>query len=137
MEASTASSDNQICQGCKHNLYSEILQLFGNSLAIREYLINHGVLPRSVKCQKCNIKCSYRHDKHQWYCNKWTKIPKTKKRKRCDYCVTEYRGTFLSGTHLPLWKIIFFINNFLKGIMDCKTMKECNQIDIHTGIKFR
>ena len=40
------------------------------------------------------------------------KIPKNKKRDVT--CVTEYRGTFFSGTHLQTWKIDFFVMHCLQ-----------------------
>ena len=137
METSASSSNSQLCQGCKHNLCSDVEKFLGNYEYTREYLINHGIISTSMKCPKCNKICGYRQDKHSWRCDTKTKIPKSRKYRRCDFSVSDCKGTFLSNTRLPIWKFIFFIDSFLNGEWDCKTMTECHQINQITGISYR
>ena len=131
------NNNDDLCQGCVVTLHQAILRFSNNKESTREFLINHGVFPRAVKCPKCGRDCVYRPDLHQWYCNTQTKIPKSRKKRRCDFCVTEYRGTFFSGTSLPTWKIVLFVMHWLQIFFLHSTVVENLPINIHTSIDWR
>ena len=130
-----STSEDYLCSHCNYDLNDAIASFYNKNEESREFLIKHGVLPYSVNCQKCGCVCYYRKDRHSWMCSKWVRIHK--KRKQCGYSVTEYKGTLLNCTQLPPWKVVYFINYFLNGTWNCKTVTECNQISRATNNDFR
>ena len=50
------------CQGCVITLHQAILTFSNNTESTREFLINHIVFFRAVKCPNCGSDCSYRPD---------------------------------------------------------------------------
>ena len=63
--------------------------------------------------------------KRIWRCRKSTVIPKTKKRRYCDFSTSDQKGTFLHNCYIPAWKILIFINHFLSHLWDHKTIQTC------------
>ena len=58
----------EICDGCEFNYFQLIANFFENDNHSITVLCQHGVLPNSVKCPKCNKLCLLRQDKWQWRC---------------------------------------------------------------------
>ena len=48
----------------------------------------HGVLPISFKCFWCHLQLLFMKEKHLWYCSHSVPVPK--KKKMCDYKVSNY-----------------------------------------------
>lgn len=48
-----------------------------------------------------------------WVCCRTYYPPKSKKkRKRCDFSVSDFKGTFLDNVHIHTWKVLCFINKW-------------------------
>ena len=56
-----------------------------------DFFREHKVLPISVTCPNCNSDLVYRADRNQWYCNSSVRVPKTKRRRRCGYVVSDFK----------------------------------------------
>ena len=95
-----------LCEECSIEQWRVISRYFENDNAAVECLRAHGVLPLDVKCPNCGNSCNYREDQHTWRCNKSVKDPKKKKRRLCNYSVSDYKGTFLDKCHVAPWKIL-------------------------------
>jgi len=101
------------------------------------FLREHGVLPRSVSCPHCNLPCKYREDRHVWYCGRWKKIAKTKRRKSCVFSTSDYTGTFLQGTHLEPFKVVLFVNHWLQKHWDHETVIKCIGMSKTSSVDWR
>ena len=129
--------DADVCSGCDLKYFEAISKFYKNNEAALDFLRIHGVLPNSVTCPHCNKLCNYRSDKHQWRCVSTFSIPKTKKRKYCNFVVLDYKGSFLSGTNLDPWKIVLFIFSFCDHTWNHKTVIEILCISSKTSVDWR
>ena len=69
-------------------------------------------MPSEVHCHKCNNLCSFREDQRIWRCLKYVSRNRAKKRK-CNFSISDFHGTFLDNCHISPWKILLFINCWL------------------------
>ena len=125
------------CNGCMYDQWRFIKNFHSDSDNFIEYLQAHGVLPKGVICPECDEPCSYRSDRHQFYCGRYRKIPKKKLKKQCSYSVSLYKGTFLDRTHLPPWEIGLFINHWLDKSFKHSTIFKCLHWSRHTSVDWR
>ena len=99
----------EICDGCEFNYFRLIANFFENDNHSITVLRQHGVLPNSVKCPKCNKLCLLRQDKWQWRCTGSVKDKKHKSRKRCSYNISNRKGSSCpirgSGPRFRPWPI--------------------------------
>ena len=116
------------CSSCFYDYFSAIKTFHSDNKKSIEFLREHGILPNEVHCPKCNNPCTFTEDKHLWRCYGSISIAKTKKRKRCDFKVSDYKGTFLSQTLIPPWKVILFANHFLSNRWDHVTIMDCLEL---------
>ena len=132
----------QFCQSCELDYFHIIGKYHGaifpghEKLAI-DFFRQHKVLPLSVECPKCNSNLVFRPDKHQWYCNSSVRVPKTKRRRRCGYVVSDFKGSFLDETHLPPWKVLLFVNHWVRKIWDHHTVINSLKISSATSVDWR
>ena len=132
----TMATVQDTCSGSTLSYFQCISKFFEQSSAAKEFLRDHGVLPRSVQCPNCNLPCKLREDRHQWYCGRYRAVGK-KKRKQCDFTVSDYKGTFLEGTHLPVWQLLCFYCHWLQKKWDHQTVIECLKWSQHTSVDWR
>lgn len=125
------------CVGCNPHYYSVISDYFEKNDNAIEFLRAHGVLPRAVNCPHCDLPCKYREDRHTWYCGRWKKIAKTKRRKSCVFSISDYSGTFLQGTHLAPYKVVLFVNHWLQKYWDHQTVTKCIGMSRPTSVDWR
>ena len=71
-----------------------------------------------MKCPKCQKDCNFREEQGLWWCTNTFVIPKTKKRRHCNYCFSQFKGSFLDNVHLPPWKIIVSAHHWLNNYWD-------------------
>lgn len=64
-------------------------------------------------------------------------VPKTKKRRYCNFTIGDYKGTFLQDAKLPPWKVILFTNHWLSSNWDISSATECLRISRTTCIEWR
>ena len=110
------------CDGCSYTYFKFIKEFHEDDEAAVHFLRSHGVLPLKVDCPECNLPCTYREDRHSWYCGRYTKIAKTKKRKQCNFTTSDFKGTFLEGTHVKPSEILCFVNHWLHKVWDHETI---------------
>ncbi|XP_076045960.1 uncharacterized protein LOC143028154 [Oratosquilla oratoria] len=125
------------CAGCSYNYWKFIKEFYLDDNAAIQFLRNHGVLPSQVQCPYCEVPCTYREDRHSWYCGRWSKIAKTKRRKQCNFTTTDYKGTFLEGTHLKPSEIVCFVNHWLQKTWNHDTVVKCLKWAPSTSINWR
>ena len=84
----------------------------------------HGVLPSTVQCPHCGSDCKlHSHGSSKvslrWRCQKTYESPVgSGKRKRCNFLISDRKGTFLEKCHIPPWKLMIFINHYLSKYFD-------------------
>lgn len=127
----------EVCGSCSSNYYQNILKFYDDDDTSVNYLKAHGVLPTNVMCPICNIKCVYREDRNQWRCNGVKMNKKTKKRVYCTFEVSNYKGSFLSNTRLPPWKIVLFANHYVSQYWDHNMVMECLKLAPSTSVDWR
>lgn len=127
-----------MCEGCQVTYFQCIARFFEKNDISRQFLREHGVLSSVVHCPKCEKECSLREDgQYIWRCSGSVKIAKTKRRRYCDYSVSDFNGTFLENTKVPAWKIILFVNHWLSKHWDHSTVIKCLSITSHTSVDWR
>ena len=89
-----------------------------------------------MKCPKCKNQCNFREDQNLWYCTNRVKVPK-KKIQKCNYSVSDFKGSFLSGIHLKGWKLILLVNHWLQKIWNRYTVIKCLCLSPNTSIDWR
>ena len=90
-----------------------------------------------MKCPKCSKDCELREDRNLWPCTGYVQVPKKKKRTYCGYSVSDFKGSFLCGTHIPPWKIVLFINHYLSHLWDHKTVIDCLGLSSRSSVDWR
>ena len=93
------------------------------------YLRKHGVLPSSVPCNKCGQPYTYLEERHRWQCGRTVAMPRSKKRRQCVFSTSDFKGTFVEQTHLPVWKIL--------KTWDHQTVIECLSMSSRTSTDWR
>ena len=64
-----------------------------------QFFRSHGVLPESVSCEMCGEACSYDSKRRLWRCQRKNYVSKAKRRKCCNFSVSDFSGTFLRGVY--------------------------------------
>lgn len=123
-----------VCEGCTYNYWMFIKDFHLDDKAALRFLRLHGVLPLEVQCQDCKLPCTYREDRHSWYCGRWTKIPKTKKRRQCSFTTSDYKGTFLERAHVKPSELVCFVNHWLQKKWDHDTVLQCLKWTLSTCV---
>ena len=125
------------CDKCSLDYFQAIAEFYNNDARALTYLRDHSVLPSEVICPHCSSQCSYREDQRVWRCRKSSVIPKSSKRRRCGFSVSDSKGTFLDHTYIAPWKVLLFINHFLSHLWDHKTVIKCLNISSKTSVDWR
>ena len=125
------------CVTCSINYFDSIGKFIRNDKESINFLCDHSVLPKEVKCGKCGNQCIYYDDRRLWRCSRMYRMPKTKKRRCCDFSVSENKGSFLDKTHIPPWKIMLFVTHFLSHSWDHRTILSCLKFSIKTSVDWR
>lgn len=120
------------CDGCAFNYFACIAKFYNNDEGSLEFLRSHGVLPSLVTCPECGNSCSLSEKQQVWRCTHTTLAPRSKKRRSCDFSVSDYQDTFLGNTSLSPWKVVLFINHWLSKHWDHDTVVKCLKISEKT-----
>ena len=64
----------------------------------------------------------------------FTLIPKTKKRRYCNFSVSDYKETFLDHSNCDPWKILSFIASFVDQMWNHKTVLDNLCISSKTSV---
>ena len=127
-----------LCEGCSRDYFQCIVDFHSQIEKSVEFLRNHGVLPLSIECPKCHNQCIHREDGQKiWRCTASKKIPKTKKRRYCDFSTSDYKGTFLQNSSIPAWKVILFVNHWLSNNWNHKMVIKCLKFSTRTSVDWR
>lgn len=98
----------------------------------------HGVLPTEVVCPRCQTPCShFTSPNNVWICNNTVPIPHTRRRKRCNFSVSDRKGSFLQRIKLPTDKLIMFITMFLSNMWEHRAARLELDICIKTSVDWR
>lgn len=124
------------CVGCENNYLDFIAKYHRDNDASLLFLRNHSVLPVEVQCPHCKTQCHYIKDRHQWICSAWKSVPKAKRSKQCNFTVSDYKGTFLSGTRFEPYQIVLFVNHWLSKHWDHQTVIEWLHISERTCVEW-
>ena len=73
------------CDKCSLDYFQAIAEFYNNDARALTYLRDHSVLPSEVICPHCSSQCSYREDQRVWRCRKSSVIPKSSKRRLCEF----------------------------------------------------
>ncbi|CAL4120768.1 unnamed protein product, partial [Meganyctiphanes norvegica] len=105
-----------ICSGCNLSEYKVVEMCYYNNEGALKLFRQHGVLPMSVTCPRCNKPCTLYKQKNtlSWRCRgtykKYTKC----KKQRCDFSVSDNKGSFLENSKLKSWQVLMLINSWLR-----------------------
>lgn len=125
------------CSECAPLHHEVIKRYWRNDRRSLKLLRTHGVLPTQVPCENCKEVCYYREEKHLWRCTRSHFKPKSKKRKKCNFSVSDFRGTFLSNTQLKPWQIVCFVNLWVQKHFDHAVAMKNLSICLKTSIDWR
>ena len=132
----SVESCSSTVENCQWNYYQVIVRFWENDEKSVDFLREHGVLPKSVQCPRCDKPCTLRQDTRTWRCQKLF-VENKKKPRRCTFAVADFHNTFLDNSRLPPWKIILFVNHFLSHLWDHKTVTECLGISPAFSVDWR
>lgn len=125
------------CSGCAPSYFEVIARFFDKSQEALDFMRRHGVLPSVVECPDCDAKCSFQAEQKIWRCRQSTLLKDTKKRKLCDFSVSDYKDTFLHGSSVPPWKVVLFVNHWLSKLWDHSTVVRCLKISPATSHSYQ
>ena len=105
----------EICDGCSLSEFELIFKSFKNNNFALNFFEKHNIVPKEVFCPNCNKLCTFRESKNQFRCRNVIKNKKYKKlTKQCTFVVSKFKGTFLEKSKIDSWKILNFINLFVR-----------------------
>ena len=135
--SSAMATINVTCTGCHFDYWEFIVKFHSKDDLCYEFLREHGVLPVGVECPECHTPCKLQSDRRVWYCGRYRKLPKKKRSKQCHFSVSDFKGTFLEGSHLPAWQLVLFCNHWLLKQWDHATVLECLKWSPNTSVDCR
>ena len=131
----------QLCTGCELSTWLVTARFHGeipgNSSSAIEFFRVHGVLPQAVDCPWCKQPCLLKEDKNIWYCPQHTKTSKSKKRKICNFTVSDFKGTFLANALIEPWKVLLFISHWLDKKWDHDAVIQSLNLSSSTSVNWR
>ena len=113
----------EICPGCDTLEFEIIQKCYRKDTEAIQIFRNHGVLPMSSNCPKCNRHLLYYEQDTMWRCHGSTKIPNSRKRQKCGYKISDRTGTFLEKSHLAPWQVLLFANSWVRKHFSQETLK--------------
>ena len=82
------------CDKCSFDYIQVIAEFYNNDAKSLAFFRSHSVLPSEIICPHS--------------------FSKSKKRRFCGFSVSDYKGSFLDHTYIEPWKVLLFINHFLR-----------------------
>lgn len=110
------STMENVCSGCAPTYLELASEHFKNNEKTIAFFQRHGVLPKELKCPKCNSICTLRTDKHLFRCHHSVRLPHSKKRRPCGFTESQFKGSFLDGARIDPWKVLIFIQMYCDKI---------------------
>ncbi|XP_064092898.1 uncharacterized protein LOC135205735 [Macrobrachium nipponense] len=126
-----------VCEGCVLTESDAASRFTRNNEETLSFLREHAVLPRAVKCPRCDKPCTLRAERHQWECYSKVRKPKSKKRIQCNFSVSDYKGTFLDKCHIDPWKLVLFVNFWLRKWFSHRQIFDNLQLNSQTAVTWR
>lgn len=125
------------CETCDFTYFRAIAEFFEDNKKSLQFLRSHGVLPNNVTCPKCGKACILRKGRNLWRCTHSYVLQKRRKRYHCNFCVSDFKGSFLDNARIPPWKVLVFVNHFISHLWDHKTTIRCLNISGATSTNWR
>ncbi|XP_068219505.1 uncharacterized protein [Palaemon carinicauda] len=126
-----------LCLSCNFDYFRLIHDFYENETRCIEFLREHGVLPAAVQCLNCGKLCQFRNDKNVWRCMGYVLDKRHKKRKYCNFTVSDRKGTFLDKVKLPVWKLMIFLCQFLSEFWKHRPIIKYLNISSKTSVDWR
>ena len=126
-----------LCQGCDMKEFEMIKKYYDNDQAAIELLRHHGCLPVSCKCPKCDRDLRYNENERMWRCTGSKKIPGVKKRSYCGGKISDNSGTFLNRARIPAWKVVLFVNSWIRKWYCVRLVQNNLNLSVTTIIDWR
>ena len=127
----------ELCKGCDITYFEAIEKLYKKDTAAIKLLREHGVLPMSCKCPNCDRDLRYYEKERMWRCTSSKKNPVSKKREYCAYKISDNSGTFLGQVRIPAWKVVLFVNSWLRKSYSVALIKNNLNLSGTTIVDFR
>ena len=130
------------CDGCSATYFDCIKRYHKDDSASLKCFVAHGVIWSTKEseipnCPNCDKKLSFDENRNAFRCYHSYVDKKYKRRKRCNFHVSAYNGTFLSGSHLSPSQVLLFISCWLQKTWCHDTVQEKLSIDSHTSADWR
>lgn len=103
------------CEGCLRKFSEIISDFWKKDEAVIDLFKEHGVVPVTKVCPRCNKKCALRSDKNLFVCHTKTVDKKHRRVKRCGYTSSMFKGTWLENTTIKPWQVLQVMNFFLQN----------------------
>ncbi|XP_045112256.1 uncharacterized protein LOC123505164 [Portunus trituberculatus] len=131
----------ELCGGCdlpSWEIFGKFHgQIPGNSANALQFLREHGVLPSRVWCPRCGVPCHLRKDSPRWYCSSYTVDKNSRKRIRCNFSISDYKDTFFERAHVEPWKVVLFVNHWLRKHWDHAEVINNLKFSTETSVQWR
>lgn len=103
----------QSCSECDFSLLQFHFKYFGKPRELFDLCVSHKLILDKKDCEQCGKPASLHFDRKLWRCQKWVAKQKKKKAK-CNWSQSVYKGTFFDKAHLDLESVLLFVNIYLR-----------------------
>ena len=116
------------CEEWNLNISLHCVNYYKNDDKALEFFKSHGIIPNSVICPTCSNNCQFSPANNEWFCKKTGKDNRGRKRK-CNFYVSNYKGTFLETCRINPGKLLLLIKLF------CRNYYTHRQLMKYFGVK--
>ena len=121
------------CGFCEIGYLHSIKRFLDDDEESLKFLRRHNVIPESVECPRCKEDCVL-NEEGIFRCYRKIAVKKKKKKKVCNFSVSQFRGTFLSKSKISPSKILVFVSHFLSSHWDHSTVIDDLNISSRTSM---
>ena len=76
--------------------------------------VDHKLILESKSCDTCGKPAILSFNLKLWRCQKTTRDPIQRKRRKCNWSESVFKNTFFASVHLDLETVLFFVNAYLR-----------------------
>ena len=140
--ASEETEESTICNSCNFTYYESIQHFLNNNRESLKFLAAHGVIYNTEEtllpnCPNCTRKLTFDQNNNLFKCWHSYTEKRNKRRVRCNFKISIYNGTFISGSHMSAFQVILFINAWLQKDFSHHIVIDNLKISPNTSVDWR
>lgn len=137
-----ASVVERTCGTCSPSYFDCIKCFHNDDNAALKFLQDHGIILATDEgeiptCPNCDSKLNFDENRKALRCFRKYKDKTSKRTKRCDFYVSIFNGSFLSGSHLRPSQILLFVCSWLQKNWCHETVLQNLEMDRRSSTDWR